>query len=57
MGNRQNCAKFQEILFRSNEVIQTFCPPLCRKRPIHDHMTHVVKIDFITRREEKCNLH
>ena len=37
MGNRQNCAKFQENLFRSNEIISIFCPPLFRKRPIrHD---------------------
>ena len=35
MGNRQNCAKFQENLFRSNEIILIFCPPLFRKRPIH----------------------
>ena len=34
MGNRQNCAKFQENLFRSNEIISIFCPPLFRKRPI-----------------------
>ena len=34
MGNRQNCAKFQENLFRSNEIISNFCPPLFRKRPI-----------------------
>ena len=24
---------------------------------VHDHMTHVVKIDIITRHEEKGNLH
>ena len=35
MGNRQNCAKFQENLFRSNEIISIFCPPLFRKRPIY----------------------
>ena len=34
MSNRQNCAKFQENLFRSNEIISIFCPPLFRKRPI-----------------------
>ena len=34
MGNRQNCAKFQENLIRSNEIISHFCPPLFRKRPI-----------------------
>ena len=34
MGNRQNCAKFQENLFRSNEIVSIFCPPLFRKRPI-----------------------
>ena len=34
MGNRQNCAKFQENLFRSNEIITIFCPPFFRKRPI-----------------------
>ena len=34
MGNRQNCAKFQENLFKSNEIISIFCPPLFRKRPI-----------------------
>ena len=34
MGNRQNCAKFQENLFRSIEIISHFCPPLFRKRPI-----------------------
>ena len=34
MGNRQNCAKFQENLFRSNEIISIFCPPLFCKRPI-----------------------
>ena len=34
MGNRQNCAKFQESLFRSNEIISIFCPPLFRIRPI-----------------------
>ena len=34
MGNRQNCAKFQEKLFRSIEIISIFCPPLFRKRPI-----------------------
>ena len=35
MGNRQYCAKFQENLFRSNEIISIFCPPLFRKRPIN----------------------
>ena len=34
MGNRQKCAKFQENLFRSNEIISIFCPPLFPKRPI-----------------------
>ena len=34
MSNRQNCAKFQENLFRSNKIISIFCPPLFRKRPI-----------------------
>ena len=34
MGNRQNCAKFQKNLFRSNEIISIFCPPLFRKQPI-----------------------
>ena len=34
MGNRQYCAKFQENLFRSNEIISIFCPPLFRKRPV-----------------------
>ena len=34
MGNRQNCAKFQENIFRSNEIILIFCPPLFCKRPI-----------------------
>ena len=34
MGNRQKCAKFQENLFKSNEVISIFCPPLFRKRPM-----------------------
>ena len=28
-----------------------------RKLPVHDHMTHVVKIDIITGHEEKGNLH
>ena len=27
MGNRQNCVKFQEILFRSNEIISQFFLP------------------------------
>ena len=40
MGNRQNCAKFQESLFRSNEIISFFCPPLFRKRPIHCRTGH-----------------
>ena len=31
MGNRQNCAKFQENLFRSNEIISIFCPTLIPK--------------------------
>ena len=39
MGNRQNCAKFQENLCRSNETISIFCPPLFRKRPILDFTT------------------
>ena len=26
MGNRQNWAKFQENVFRSNEIISIFCP-------------------------------
>ena len=28
-----------------------------RKLPVHDHMTHVVKIDIITGYKEKGNLH
>ena len=35
MGNRQRYAKFQENLFRSNEIISIFCPPLFRKQPIY----------------------
>ena len=34
MGNRQSYAKFQENLFRSNEIISVFCPPLFPKQPI-----------------------
>ena len=34
MGNRQSYAKFQENLFRSNEIISIVCPPLFRKQPI-----------------------
>ena len=26
MGNKQNCAKFQENLFRNNEIISIFLP-------------------------------
>ena len=36
MGHRQNCAKCQENLFRSNETISIFCPPFFRKRPISE---------------------
>ena len=39
MGNRQNCAKFQENIFRSNEIISIFCPPLFRKRPINKKLS------------------
>ena len=28
-----------------------------RKLPVHDHMTHVVKIDILTGHEEMGNLH
>ena len=28
-----------------------------RKLPVHDHMTHVVKIDILTGHEETGNLH
>ena len=28
-----------------------------RKLPVHDHMTHVVKIDILTGHKEKGNLH
>ena len=28
-----------------------------RKLPVHDHMTHMVKIDILTGLEEKDNLH
>ena len=41
MGNRQNCAKFQENLFRSNEIISIFCPPLFRKRPLYNFNLHI----------------
>ena len=34
MGNRYTYTKFQENLFRSNEIISIFCPSLFRKRPI-----------------------
>ena len=42
MGNRQTCAKFQENLFRSNEIISIFCPPLFRKW----HMTFELLDNF-----------
>ena len=48
MGNRQNCAKFQENLFRSNEIISNFCPPLFRKRARSFAKKWREKIDFIS---------
>ena len=45
MGNRQNCAKFQENVFRSNKIISFFCPPLFRKRPIP--IQYVLKSVFL----------
>ena len=54
MGNRQNCAKFQENLFRSNEIISIFCPPLFRKRPIMDVKIYMI---FCGRYQKRSTLH
>ena len=48
MGNRQNFAKFQENLFRSNEIISIFCPPLFRKRPINNYSLLGVSVNLTT---------
>ena len=55
MGNRQNCAKFQEILFRSYESISIFCPPLFRKRPIQTNTNFIATIFMYKKQNRERN--
>ena len=48
----RNCLIGQKLFIRASQSRARI-----RKLPVHDHMTHVVKIEILTGHEEKGNLH
>ena len=49
MGNRQNCAKFQENSFRNNEIISIFLPSTFSQTAYSDFSTGISGISDMVR--------